>query len=83
MTDAPSGIVKNASGLYLLDDESTVRLRKIVSEQGLAAVARALKVSRGVVSAAAGGIGVRRGSLEMLRDALKRLDKANEKAKSE
>ena len=58
------------SGLHFLEEEDREHLRKIVEENGLSKAARLLNISRGVISSTCGGIGVRRGSLEMLREAL-------------
>lgn len=59
-----------AAKLHFLDDAERSRLRSLVNQSDLARAARALGVSRGVVSSAVAGIGVRKGSLEQLRDAL-------------
>jgi len=59
-------------GLHLLAEADREHLRRLVTEHGLAATARLLGVSRGVVSSAVAEIGVRRGSYELLRDALAR-----------
>lgn len=60
----------------LLDEDDREYLKALVSEQGLNAIARALSISRGVVSSALAGIEVRRGSIEMLREALTTYRKA-------
>ncbi len=61
MTQAPS---------YILDEKERLRLRKLVEVRGVSGTARLLGLSRGVVSAAAGGISIRRGSIELVREAL-------------
>lgn len=58
------------SGLHLLDDSDLEKLRKIIAKHGLAAAARIIDISRGVVSSASAGIGIRRGSIELIREAL-------------
>lgn len=55
---------------YLLDDEEQKVLKSLVEELGVQGAARKLDLTRGVVTAAAGGIGVLRGSLELVRTAL-------------
>lgn len=55
---------------FLLNEEERKVLRRLVQQRGVAGAARMLGVSRGVVASAAGGIGVRRGSLELVREAL-------------
>ena len=62
------------AGLHFLDSSNQTRLQRLVAAQGLNATAKALGISRGVVSAALGGTGVRRGSLELLVQALSRKD---------
>jgi len=63
-------VITPAPGLQLLEDAERETLRRLVEDEGLAQVARTLNLSRGVVSAAVAGIGVRRGSIELVRDAL-------------
>jgi hypothetical protein len=58
------------NGLCVLEDSDRKHLRRLVDKHGLAETTRLLKISRGVVMAAVAGIGVRRGSLELVRDAL-------------
>lgn len=58
------------NGTVTLDDGEREALRKLVDEHGVAGVARMLGLSRSVVTAAAGGIGVRQGSVELVRKAL-------------
>lgn len=73
-------LVKVASpGLYLLEDAERDRLRSLVEKHGLAEVVRRLGVSRGAVSSAVGGIGVRRGSVEMIVAALSRCEEESNK----
>lgn len=62
--------MQQVPGLHVLTDKERQQLRKLVDSQGLAAAARTLGLSRGVVASSAGGIGVRRGSLELIREAL-------------
>jgi hypothetical protein len=57
--------------LHTLDADEQKQLKRLVEKHGLAGAARLLDVSRGVVASAAGGLGVRRGSIELLRNALK------------
>jgi len=57
------------------------RLCRIVEQLGVSGAARLLGVSRSVVAAAAGGIGVRRGSLELVRGALESQRQSGGKAK--
>jgi len=59
-----------ASGLHLLDADEREHLRKLVDAHGLNTVVNLLEVSRGVISSALAGVGVRRGSLALLRSAL-------------
>jgi hypothetical protein len=59
-----------ADNLHTLDNEDRKYLRAIVEKHGLEGAARLLNISRGVVSSAVGAIGVRRGSIELIRDAL-------------
>lgn len=59
-----------APALHLLDDVDREDLRRIVDESGLYGAAKLLNLSRGVVSSAVGGIGVRKGSVELVRAAL-------------
>jgi hypothetical protein len=61
----------------LLDEVDREYLRALVSKEGLNAAARMLGMSRGVVSSAVGGIEVRRGSIEMLREAIATSRRAN------
>lgn len=56
--------------LNLLNDSDRKHLRHLIATHGLTATARMLNVSRGVVSSAVAGITVRRGSIELIRDAL-------------
>jgi hypothetical protein len=57
-------------GLHRLEPEDRRLLCKLVDQKGVAGAARQLDVSRSVVVQAAGNFGVRKGSLEMLREAL-------------
>lgn len=59
-----------ATAQHLLDDADREYLKKLVKENGFHATAKALDVTRGVISAAVAGINVRRGSIEMLRAAI-------------
>lgn len=59
-----------SNGLCILEDRDRKHLRRLVDKHGLAGTTRMLKISRGVVVAAVAGLGVRRGSLELVRDAL-------------
>ncbi len=45
-------------------------LRKLIEKHELAATARLLGISRGVIASAVGGLPMRRGSLSLLRAAL-------------
>ena len=56
----------------VLDDAEREQIRGIVARLGLAGAARELGLSRSVISSVAAGIIVRRGSLELVRDALRR-----------
>lgn len=56
--------------LHRLSDGDREHLRRLVEEHGVAGAARLLGLSRSVVASAAGGLGVRRGSLELVKDAL-------------
>lgn len=65
-------LIHGRPGLFLLDDATRGRLHALVTAHGLAGAARVLGLSRGVVSAALAGTGLRKGSVELLSDALKR-----------
>ncbi|MES2179832.1 MAG: hypothetical protein V4550_18370 [Gemmatimonadota bacterium] len=58
--------------LNVLTAEERDYLRSIVDEIGLPAATRELGLSRSVVTSALAGLDVRRGSLELIRDALTR-----------
>lgn len=62
--------VNPATSPNTLADEDREYLRVLVQKDGLHATAKNLGLSRGVISSAIGGISVRRGSIEMVRDAL-------------
>jgi hypothetical protein len=66
-------------GLHLLDTADREYLVRLVQADGLSATARQLGVGRGIVAAAVGGIQVRRGSIEMLRNAIRTRRRANGK----
>ncbi len=53
-----------------LNSEDRNYLRCIVEKEGLNATAIKLAISRGVISSAVAGIPIRRGSIELLREAL-------------
>lgn len=59
-----------ATKLHVLDDSAREQLRQLVEDHGLSGVAKLLDVSRGVVSSAAAGIAIRKGSIEQVRAAL-------------
>lgn len=54
----------------MLEDAEREHLQRLVKAHGLAATARLLDISRGVIASLVGGIGVRRGSVELVREAL-------------
>ena len=66
---------------FVLSAEERDHLRSIVDEAGLATAVKDLGLSRSVISSALAGLDVRRGSLELIRDALARAAKKKEAVK--
>lgn len=57
-------------GLHCLDDKEQRRLRRIIDKHTLAGASRLLNLTRPVLAAAAAGCGIRRGSINLVREAM-------------
>lgn len=62
--------MNSALSPLVLDDTDREYLRALVAEIGVPATMRALRITRGVIMASIAGIDARRGSIEILRQAI-------------